>query len=389
MIDVEEVLAHQIEGNMRNQLSSEYQEKLQTLTKKEKQLQESEKKQQQIIDQKVQKLEQSLRQELDKEYKNNYEKQISSLSDDIDKREKELSELKDKEIELEKMKRVLQKKDKDFELRLEKALTESQQKVEEEVAKRETQRYELKLHEKDKKLTDLEKQIAGWKRKAEQGSTQLQGEVQELAIENILIKLFPDDEIMPIPKGKTGADTMLIVHSKAGQVAGKILFESKRTKSFQKSWIEKLKDDQRKDQADVAVLVTETMPDDLENIGIIDGIWVSSFQFLKPLSMLLHDGILRVHAVRVVQKNSGDKMQMLYDYLTSNEFKMQLEAILEGFFSIKQSLDKERLVMEKIWKEREKQLSKVLTNTTQFYASVKGIAGSGVPEISLLEFNEQ
>ena len=385
-INVEDVLSHQIEDKLRIQYEIEFKEKAKSLSNREKAIKESEKNQQEIIEQELEKKEKDLRNELDKEYKKDYDKKITSLSTDLSKKEKELSDLKDKEIELEKLKREMGNIEKDFELKFEKEINKLQTEIEEKITKIEFEKHELRMREKDKKIEDFQKQVTDLERKLKQGSMQLQGEVQELAIEEILTELFPDDEIKPVPKGKPGADSVLIVHSNTDETAGKIIYESKRTKNFSNSWLEKLKTDQRKENADIAVLVTKTLPKEIENIGIIDGIWVCSYQFIKPISIILHDGILRIHAVRNVQKNSGDKMQLLYDFLTSNEFKMQIEAILEGFLSLKQSMDKEKLAMEKIWKEREKQLDKVLTNTTQFYGSIKGIAGAGVPEIPMLEF---
>lgn len=294
--------------------------------------------------------------------------------------------MESKELELEKLKLQIESKDKEHELNLEREKIRLQKQFEEDIGKREAEKYEMRIREKDKKLSDLEKQITELKRKSEQGSIQLQGEVQELAIEDLLRNLFPDDEVKPVPKGKPGADTILLVHADAEHVSGKMLYESKRTKNFSSAWIEKLKADQRKENADIAVLVTEAMPPEIEHIGNLDGIWICSFNFVKPLSILLRDSILKVYRARTMQKNASDKMSLLYDYLTGNEFKMQIETILEGFLNLKQSIDKEKLAMEKLWKEREKQLEKVLLSTTQFYGSIKGIAGPGIPEIGLLEF---
>jgi len=385
-INVEDVLSHQIEDKLRNQYETEYKEKLKSISSREKALKDSEKRQQEIIKQEVEKREKDLINDLDKQYKKDYEKKLASLSSDLSKKDKELSDLKDIEIEHEKLKREKSSLEKDYQLKLEKEKTKVQQETEERIIKSQSEKHSLELKEKDKKIADAMNQVAEMERKLKQGSMQLQGEVQELAIEEILTKIFPDDEIKPVPKGKSGADCILFVNTNNHKTAGKILYESKRTKTFSNSWLEKLKTDQRNENADIAVLVTQTLPKDIENFGLIDGIWVCSYSFIKPLSLILHDGLLRINAVRNMQKNSGDKMQLLYDFLTSNEFKMQIEAILEGFFNLKQSMDKEKLAMEKIWKEREKQLNKVLTNTTQFYGSIKGIAGSGVPEIPMLEF---
>ncbi|MBN1798484.1 MAG: DUF2130 domain-containing protein [Spirochaetales bacterium] len=385
-INVEDELFRKTEENVRLKIAAEYKEKQEALTKKENELKEREKDQEKNLQEELKKREQLFKLELAQEVKSEYENKLSALTSEIEKRDSKLHELETKELELEKLKLQMAAKDREHELNLEKERIKTQAAVEQEIMNRESEKYEMRIREKDKKLTDLEKQIAELKRKSEQGSVQLQGEVQELAIEDILRGLFPEDEVKPVPKGKSGADTILLVHADQEHVCGKMLYESKRTKSFSSAWIEKLKADQRKENADIAILVTEAMPPEIEHIGNLDGVWVCSFTFLKPLSVLLRDSILKVHSARTMKKNASDKMSLLYDYLTGNEFKMQIEAILEGFLNLKQSIDKEKLAMEKLWKEREKQLEKVLLSTTQFYGSIKGIAGSGVPEIGLLDF---
>jgi hypothetical protein len=247
----------------------------------------------------------------------------------------------------------------------------------------------LVLMEKDKKLEEQRKQIGIMKQKIEQGSTQLQGEVQEIAIETELSHLFKFDEIQEVPKGVRGADAIQIVRSEHGIECGKILFESKRTKGFSPSWVEKLKSDQLRERADIAVLVTQQLPPGVDNIGAKDGVWVCGFQEFKGLALVLRDSLLKVHIVRESQQKKSDKKNMLYDYLTSNEFRLELEAILEGFAVLKDSTSKERLVMEKMWKEREKQLEKVLINTTSFYGSMKGILANSIPNVVFLELPDK
>ncbi len=222
-------------------------------------------------------------------------------------------------------------------------------------------------------------------RKAEQGSMQLQGEVLELALEELLKNTFPFDEIEEVGKGVKGADCIQHVRNALAQPCGKIIYESKRTKAFTNEWIDKLKSDMRATQADIAVIVTEVLPKDMDHFGMKDGVWICRFVDLKALAFLLRDSLIKIHSALATQDNKGDKMQLLYNYLTGNEFKQQIEAIVEGFVFLRESLIKEKLQMEKIWKEREKQLDKVLLNTTHFYGSVKGIAGNAVGDIKLLE----
>lgn len=222
-------------------------------------------------------------------------------------------------------------------------------------------------------------------RKADQGSMQMQGEVMELALEDLLREAFPFDLIAEVGKGIRGADVIQTVRNKYSHECGKIIYETKRTKNFEYGWIEKLKHDMVAQRADIAILVTEAYPKELDRFGIIEGVWVCKFADIKPLVMLVRDSIEKIYAANAAQENKGDKMVVLYNYLTGNEFKHQLEAIVEGFKALEDGLNSEKKAMQRIWKEREKQLEKVLNNTIDFYGSVRGIAGSSVPEIKMLE----
>ena len=227
------------------------------------------------------------------------------------------------------------------------------------------------------------------RRKAEQGSTQLQGEIQELALEEMLRTAFPFDLIAEVGKGIRGADCVQTVRNNLGQECGKIIYESKRTNNFIADWIEKLKTDMRSLGADMAVIVTRTMPRDMDGFGLKDGVWICSYSEVKALAVVLRDTIMRVSNAVRNNENKGDKMHMLYDYLTSNEFAEQWKAIREGFLGMKISIQKERDAMEKLWKTREKQLEKVLLNATHIRGSIEGIAGmESAVDLHLLEDND-
>jgi hypothetical protein len=225
------------------------------------------------------------------------------------------------------------------------------------------------------------------KRRAEQGSMQRQGEVQELLLEEILKEYFPFDIIEEVGKGVEGADCIQLIRNNSGKECGKMIYESKRTKAWNNSWVDKLKADKRNRGADVAILVTQVFPKDMERFGEKDGVWICSFNEVSSVAYLLRTGLLQVYEIQKSQENKCDKMQLLYNYLTGNEFRGQIEAIVEGFMAIKQGITKERMQMEKIWKEREKQLEKVLINTSGLYGSVKGIAGASIGDIPLLDGN--
>lgn len=214
---------------------------------------------------------------------------------------------------------------------------------------------------------------------------QLQGEAQELLLEELLRENFPFDVIEEVGKGVEGADCMQIVRNNSGKECGKIIYESKRTKGWSNAWIDKLKADKRNQGADVAILVTQTFPKDMERFGEKDGVWVCGFTEALGVAALIRNGVIRVYEAQKSQENRGDKMQLLYDYLTGNEFRGQVEAIVEGFMAMKTAITKERAQMEKQWREREKQLDKVLLATSGMFGSVKGIAGASVGDIPLLD----
>jgi hypothetical protein len=243
--------------------------------------------------------------------------------------------------------------------------------------------HQLRIKEFEKQLEDQKKLVDEMRRKAEQGSMQLQGEVQELILEEVLRVTFPFDQIGEVGKGVRGADCIQVVRNKFGQDCGKIIYESKRTKDFAADWIDKLKKDMRKEGVDVAVIVTQTYPKGMTCFGERDGVWICSFEEVKAVAYVLRDGILRLYNSSKSQENSGDKMHMLYDYLTGTEFSEQWKAIREGYMSMRLSIHRERDAMEKMWKMREKQLDKVLLNASSIKGSIEGIAGADTISLSL------
>lgn len=226
------------------------------------------------------------------------------------------------------------------------------------------------------------------KRKQEQGSMQLQGEIQELAIEEYLTNQFPLDTIEEIKKGANGADCLQIVNTFESQNCGTIYYESKRTKNFSPAWIEKFKNDIREKKADIGVLVTEVLPSDMERMGLKDGVWICTFEEFKGLVTVLRQSIINLDIALQSQENKGDKMAMLYDFLTSTEFRMQIEGIVEGFSQMQDDLAKEKRAMQKIWSQREKQIDKVIANTVNMYGSIRGIAGNAIQTVKALELDE-
>ncbi len=297
----------------------------------------------------------------------------------------QVQDLQKKELELLRVKSALEEKQKDAEMDFEKRFLEKRKEIEDSTIKREQELFDLKTREFKIQMEQQQKLIEELKRKSEQGSMQLQGETQELLLEEILREAFPFDMIEEVGKGVEGADSIQTVRNTQGHPCGKIIYESKRTKQWNNSWLDKLKSDKRNTGADLAILVTQTFPKDMDRFGEKEGIWICNFSEVSSVALLLRSSLINIHSVQLAQEGKGDKMQMLYDYLTGKEFRGQMEAIVEGFLAMKLSISKERIQMEKIWKEREKQLEKVLQSSSGLYGSVKGIAGASVIDIPLLE----
>ena len=255
----------------------------------------------------------------------------------------------------------------------------------EKIAKAIADENELKFKEKDKQLEDQKRLIEEMKRKADQGSMQLQGEVQELAIEEWLLAQFPFDTIGEIKKGAFGADCIQVVHTREAQNCGVICYESKNTKAWSDGWIGKLKQDMLKAGAHIGVLVTSVYPGNMERMGWVDGIWVCSLDEFKGSVSLLRQSLINTHKAVQREENKADKMTLLYNYLTGNEFAMQLSAIVNGFSVMQDELEREKRSLMASWKRRQKLIDGVLANTTEMYGSLQGIAGNAIGHIKALE----
>ena len=334
----------------------------------------------------------SLEESIRKSISNDFENQFQLLKTANADNEEKLKEARKKELDFLQKEQQLKNREAELEIVLQKKLQQERSQLAEQIQKQEAEKSALKenelllkLKEKEVQLEEQKKLAEEMKRRAEQSSMQRQGEAQELLLESILKENFPFDLIEEVGKGVEGADCIQIVRNSAGKECGKIIYESKRTKGWSQAWVDKLKTDMRSKGADVAILVTQTFPKEMDRFGERDGIWICNFAEAASVSQILRSGLLKHYEIQRSEENKGDKMQLLYNYLTGVEFKGQVEAIAEGFLAMKYSITKERMQMEKIWKEREKQLEKVLLSTSGLYGSVKGIAGASISDIPLLD----
>lgn len=398
-IDVQDVLAHQLEDEIKRKYDRQLAEErgrneaaAESLRLAQEEFEQKKKRENELFKAKLEnelktatkEIESKLKIKLDTEQA----EQFDALQKELNEKAEQLKEFNKSKAEIERLKRENAGIKEEAEAEAQKKLTEALQQAQERIRKAEEDKTELRIKELQKQLEDQKKLTEEMKRKQEQGSMQLQGEVQELAIEEWLINQFPLDTIDEIKKGARGADCIQIVNTRQQQNCGKIYYESKRTKDFQPGWIEKFKADMRDKGADVGILVTEAMPAHLDRMGIVDGVWVCSYEEFKGLSGVIRESVIQLSMAISSQENKGDKMHMLYDYLTSNTFRMQVEAIVEGFSSMKNALESEKRSMQRIWKEREKQIDKVITNTIDMYGSIKGIAGNAVQSVKALELAE-
>tara|TARA_B100000809_G_scaffold266134_1_gene327483 strand:+ start:541 stop:1806 length:1266 start_codon:yes stop_codon:yes gene_type:complete len=398
-IDVQDILSHQLEDEIKQKYQA------QILVEKKKYEGEQDKlKQEKLAFEKAKQRENELFQErLEtqlKEEKKNIEaklkaklkeeqsEQFEALQKELNEKSEQVKELNRSKAEIEKLKREKGELKTVAEAEAQKKLNETLAIEKEKIKKIEEDKTELRFKEMQKQLEDQKKLTEEMKRKQEQGSMQMQGEVQELAIEEWLATQFPLDTIEEIKKGARGGDCLQIVNTRSAQNCGTIYYESKRTKDFQPTWIEKFKADIRDKGATIGVLVTEVMPSDMDRMGLKDGIWICNYDEFKGLCAVLRQSIVQLSTAISSQENKGDKMDMLYTFLTGNTFRMQVEAIVEGFTQMKSDLDSEKRSMQRIWKQRDKQIEKVITNTIDMYGSIKGIAGNAIQSVKALELPE-
>lgn len=398
-IDVNNILATQLKEQYQQKYNQDvaeekkkFQERMDAVEKQKADLEAKQQQQEQLVADAVSvklKQEKAL---LEKQIKT---KLVDENSDRFAALEKELNEKSEQVKELNKARAEIQRINREKNelkesIEAESALKLNQQIAEEKekIRKQEQEKNDMKIRELQKQLEDQKKLTDEMTRKQEQGSMQLQGEVQELGIEEWLSSQFPLDTINEIKKGERGADCIQTVHTRQRHNCGTIYYESKRTKEFGNTWIEKFKNDIREKGANVGVLVTEVYPKGMERMGMVDGIWICSFEEFKGLCFVLRESIIQLSTVISSQENKGEKMIMLYDFLTSNEFRLQVEAIVEGFTQMQSDLNAEKRSIQGHWKKREKQIQKVLLNTNHMYNSIRGIAGSAIQSIKTLELPE-
>lgn len=311
---------------------------------------------------------------------------INELNDVLKQRDEKLAEAQKAQADLIRKQRELDDAKREVELTVEKRIQEGLAATRELARKEVEEQQKLKVAEKEQTILAMQKQIEELKRRAEQGSQQLQGEVQELELENLLRAKFPFDTIEPVPKGEFGGDALQRVVSANGQPSGTILWESKRTKNWSDGWLVKLREDQRTSKAEIAVLVSQVLPKGVESFDVVDGVWVTNPRAALPVATVLRHTLLQVNMARQASEGQQTKTEMVYQYLTGPRFRHRVEAIVEAFSSMQEDLDKERKAIMKQWAKRDEQIERVMGATVGMYGDLQGIAGRSLQEIEGLDF---
>jgi hypothetical protein len=313
-------------------------------------------------------------------------KEINELQEVLQQRDAKLADAQKAQAELIRKQRELDDARRELELTVEKRVQTDLSAAREKAKKEAEDEMKLKVMEAEQTIASMQKQIEDLKRRAQQGSQQLQGEVQELEIESLLSARFPRDSIQPVPKGEFGGDILHRVTGPLGQPCGTILWESKRTKNWSDGWLPKLREDQRAAKAEIAVILSQVLPKDVDTFGLVNEVWIAHPKVALPVAVALRQTLIEIAGARQASEGQQTKMEMVYRYLTGPRFRQRIQAIVEAFSSMRDDLDRERKAITKQWAKREEQIDRVMQATVGMYGDLQGIAGKTLQEIEGLEF---
>ena len=377
-----EKMRHQLEG----EIGKEFKEKERKLEERAKLLEESRKNVDAQVAKKLEAEKVKIQKEAEKKATEKVDIELQDLKKTNEDKEKQLSEMRKQELELRQKARDLETKEKNMDLEFNRKMDEATKVITAKAFQEAEEVSKMKLAEKDKKMDQMMKALEEANRKAEQGSMQVQGDAQETDLKLALQNAFISDSVEDVKTGIRGADLVQTVFSSMGQQQGVILWESKNQKAWQNEWIKKLKDDQGEKKADIAIIATQVLPEGIDAFGFRDGVWVTAYKYALPLAVALRYQLSEMSRVKQSFVGKDAKMEILYNYLGGVEFKNRIETIVMAFMSLKTGLDAEKRAMEKIWNRREKEIERVIKNTTGFYGDLEGIMGSAVlPKIKALE----
>ena len=386
-IPVTEALSHQIAERARAESRAEVEKLQSSLTRKQQELEERERNVDALVQERLKRATAEIERKAQEKLRGSVSVEIEDLKNQLAETAQQRDAAQKAELEARKRARELDERAKNLDLEAARMIDAERQKIQEEAAQRADDEYRLKLAEKEKQIQDAKKANEELRRKLEQGSQQMQGEVLELQLEEMLRTVFPMDHIEPVPKGVNGADVIHRVLGRSGRVCGTIVWESKRTKAWSDGWLQKLKDDQRKLTAEVAVLVSEALPKDCTNFSNIGGIWVTNAQCATALAAVLRGQLVEIAAARAAIAGAKQKSEVLYEYVSSTEFRHRVESIAEAFIAMQIGLQEEKRAAQRVWAKREKQLEQVLTNTGGMYGELQALIS--LPDIPALTAGAQ
>jgi hypothetical protein len=382
-IPVSEVLSHQIAERARAESNAEIAKLKNSLVRKEQEIRDRESKVDEAVKARVAALTAEIQREAREKARGSVSTEIADLKNQLAEASQQRDVAQKAELEARKRARELDERAKNLDLEAARKIDTERQKIQEEATRRADEQYQLKLAEKEKQIQDAKRANDELKRKLEQGSQQAQGEVLELQLEELLRSTFPMDQIEPVPKGFNGADIVQKVMSRSGRVCGTIVWESKRTKVFSEPWLQKLKDDQRKLTAEIAVLVSEALPRDCSTFVYMNDVWVSNPQCAVSLAAALRMQLANVAVARTAAAGAKQKSEILYEYVVaSTQFRQRVEAIAEAFIGMQAGLQEEKRTTQRQWAKREKQIEQVISNTAGMYGELQAL--TGLPDIPAL-----
>jgi hypothetical protein len=384
-IPISDAIYHQVAEKAERDLKAKSQKQEQALAARERQLAAREAAFDQQVRAQVEAATAELKAEADRQARQSVSLELEDLKQQAAEKDERLRAAERAELELRKQKRDLEERERRLELETVRKFDAERRRIEEQATRSVEEQHRLKDAEKDKKLQDALMMNEELRRKLQQGSQQTQGEVLELELEELLREAFPFDHIEPVPRGVNGADLIHRVHNKNGLCCGTVVWESKRTKGWSDAWLQKLKDDSRVVKGDIAVIVSEALPKDIDNFGQMKGIWVTGRSCALSLAAALRCLLVEVATTRAAAICKNEKMEVLYGYLSGSEFKQRVEAIVESFIELQEDLQEERRVTERRWSKREKQIQRVITNTSGMYGDLQGLIGSSMHSIPALE----
>lgn len=392
-IPLTEVLTGQIESSLKERFEAELSERelelgrrRQALKEQEKGLKASQQALEEEIDKRLAAEKVRLQETAQKKATEAQAQKTAALERELKEKQAQLSAAQKLELELRKNRQKLEERQEALDLEVQRKIDEQRKKIVEETAKRSAEEQQLKLRQKDDLIKAMESKIGDLQRRIETGSQEAQGEALEGELKDTLQQAFPFDLFEDIKKGQRGADILQRVRNRAGKDCGTILWESKNTKDFQKTWLDKLKGDQQQAGADIGVIMSIALPKEVDGFGVYQDVWITDYRSAVNLATAFRETLIRVERERLVSQSQDSAKDILYQYVTGQEFTLQVKAIVDAFTRMQEELDKERRAMQRIWAGREKQIQAVVQNVINIRGSIEGYVGGpkALPEIESL-----